>query len=191
MPALANETEQTKFFEHVTKGWRPNVIIFDTRTAIFQHDTNDSEQLLDVNRFLTRLRAEGFAVIIAHHAGKNDTQRGRTDNDDILDLVIQLRKREGWQPGQGLEFKLAFEKVRYGDRLAGLDAKWTNAGGWERLESQEDTEALNLFLKGKSATEVAKKLHIGKEKALRIRKAAEQAGQIFLVPKPGPKAQTE
>lgn len=133
MPALSDPKAQEEFFLQVTKGWRPDVIIFDTRTAIFKHDTNNAEQLLTANEFLTRPRAEGFAVILAHHAGKNNTTRGRTDNDDITDLIMQLNKRPGWQPGTGLEFLLAFEKVRYGNRLEGFEAKYKD-GTWQRLD---------------------------------------------------------
>lgn len=57
MPALVSAVEQQKFFAGL-KMWRPDVIVFDTRTAIFKHDTNNAEQLMSVNEFLMQLRAE-------------------------------------------------------------------------------------------------------------------------------------
>ncbi len=177
MPALALPAVQEEFVANL-KAWQPEVIIFDTRTAVFKHDTNDQGQLLAVNEFLISLRADGYAVILTHHAGKNGTQRGRTDNDDITDLIIQLKQRPGWTPGTGLEFSLAFEKVRYGDRLEGFDAKWSREDGWERVTTS-DNEVVNALLDGGSVNAVAKKFKIGNGKVAAIKKRAEENGQEF------------
>ena len=181
MPALAAPDAQEKFFQSVTKGWRPDVIVFDTRTAIFKHDTNDQGQLLTVNEFLIRLRSEGFAIILAHHAGKNGTQRGRTDNDDITDLILQLNQVKGWTPGDGLAFDLSFEKIRHGDKLQGFEAAFRD-GQWERVEEKVakenplTAEVLGLHLKGKSYGAIAAQLKISKSTAHTIIKAAKVSG---------------
>lgn len=171
MPALATEAAQTEFCQHLT-AWRPDVIIFDTRTAVFKHDTNEAGQLLAVNEFLMRLRAEGFAIILTHHAGKNGTQRGRTDNDDITDLIVKLKQRKGWVPGSGLEFTLAFEKVRYGDRLEGFDASWSPDGGWKELHDR-DAEAVNELMKGTGINKVAKQFEMSNRKVAELKKVAD------------------
>jgi hypothetical protein len=185
MPALANPAVQDEFISNL-KSWRPDIIIFDTRTAVFKHDTNDQAQLLAVNEFLIRLRAQGFAVVLTHHAGKNGTQRGRTDNDDITDLIIQLKQRPGWTPGSGLEFSLAFEKVRYGDHLEGFDAKWTKGAGWERL-TDSDNVIVDALLKGGSVNKVAREFKVGNSKVADIKRKAEANGIEFPENKPGPK----
>jgi hypothetical protein len=189
MPALADRGVQEQFVAAL-KGWRPNVIIFDTRTAIFQHDTNDAEQLMLVNQFLIRLRAEGYTVILTHHAGKNGSQRGRTDNDDPLDLIIQLNKRDGWTPGAGLEFSLAFEKVRYGDRLEGFDARYTTESGWERLEPSEN-RIVQALLEGTSINRVAKDLRVGVRRVMDAKALAEKNGTQFPELTPGRKAKRQ
>lgn len=171
MPGLAAEDAQKDFVAHLG-AWRPDVIIFDTRTAVFKHDTNDGGQLLAVNEFLMQLRAQGFAVILTHHAGKNGTQRGRTDNDDITDLIIKLKQRNGWTPGNGLEFTLAFEKVRYGDRLEGFDASWSPRDGWKELYDR-DAEAINELMKGTGINSVAKKFEMSNRKVAKLKEIAE------------------
>lgn len=188
MAALADPVEQDRFFKWVAGpgAWRPDVIIFDTRTAVFKHDTNNQEQLLAVNDFQIRLRAEGFVIIIAHHAGKNNTQRGRTDNDDITDLIMQLNKRPGWKPGMGLEFSLEFEKVRYADRHVGFDAKMVD-GQWQRL-GVADNEVVQLLLQGLGTKQVARTLKVGDGTVLEIKKRAEAAGTQFPVLKSGTKS---
>jgi hypothetical protein len=177
MAPLANPPEQDAFMTRLS-AWRPDVIVFDTKTAVFKHDTNDQPQLLAVNEFLMRLRAEGFAVIMTHHAGKNGTQRGRTDNDDITDLIVQLKARDGWTPGDGLEFALGFEKVRYGDRLEGFEAKWSASGGWERL-ALSDNAVVQALMEGKGIAKVAKEFGIGVAKVQKIRDQAKANGIEF------------
>jgi len=179
MHPLSDKNEQEKFLQRL-RSWRPDVIVFDTKTAVFKHDTNDQAQLLGVNEFMIRLRNEGFAVLITHHAGKNGTQRGRTDNDDITDLIIELKARDGWTPGDGCQFSLEFGKNRYGDRLEGFDAQWSKAAGWERLTDQ-DSKIVGLLLQGLSVNKVARELACGDKKVLRVKRTAEKQGTVFPV----------
>jgi hypothetical protein len=48
-----------------------------------------------------------------HHAGKSGAQRGISRNDDLLDVQIDLRMVEGWEPGENLMFELTYSKVRH------------------------------------------------------------------------------
>jgi hypothetical protein len=100
-PILSRPEDQEKFIRRV-EAFGPDVIVFDTLSSCFKMDTNDADQWTIVNDFLRRLRFMGHCVLLVHHAGKNNTQRGRTDGDDNLDVSIQLQPRQGWQPGDGL-----------------------------------------------------------------------------------------
>jgi hypothetical protein len=177
MAPLAGRDQQKEFLAQLN-AWTPDVIIFDTKTAIFKHDTNAQDQLLAVNEFLIRLRSLGRTVLTVHHAGKNGTQRGRTDNDDIADLIVKLSARRDWAPGMGLEFSLDFEKVRYGDKLEGFDAAWDPKEGWHRLENV-DKEIVGLLLKGDSINKVAKALGIGNERVSTAKRRAIANGVQF------------
>ena len=148
MPPLLDPSAQAEFHERVDT-LKPDIIIFDTRTALFRYDTNDTRETMAVNQFLIGLRKKGFAVILAHHAGKNGMQRGRTDNDDNLDLTIKLEKPKQ-SPTHRLEFKVLFEKNRHGDILENFHAIYT-AAGWERLEKADSPE-----MQEEQAREVAK-----------------------------------
>ena len=96
-PDLGSHTGY-KEFGRILMADKPRVIIFDTLTRLFKIDTNDAEQLLALNETLIDLRKHGFCVILIHHAGKNTTQRGRTDVDDNLDVSVKLDKPYG--PGR-------------------------------------------------------------------------------------------
>ncbi len=154
---------------------RPDVIIFDTRTAVFGYDTNDTSQTQSVNQFLTSLRRAGFAVIVTHHAGKNGTQRGRTDGDDPLDLIIKLSPREGWKPGDGLQFKLDYEKVRRGDRLESLEAQYVN-GTWANVKNDFYEKVLSRLYEGNGEATIADELKTSRAKVRGVKVLAIERG---------------
>ena len=122
-PVLSDPVQQAAFIKQI-EAFSPRVLIFDTLTRIFKFDTNDPDAWIVVNDFLLDLRFRGYCVILIHHAGKNGTQRGRTDGDDNLDMTVQLEPRYGWQPGDGLQFKWRYEKVRHGGHLPEFEAEY-------------------------------------------------------------------
>jgi hypothetical protein len=61
---------------------------------------------------LLRLRRQGIAVLLVHHAGVNGRQRGTSRREDALDTVIALRHPEDYIPIQGARFEVHFEKLR-------------------------------------------------------------------------------
>jgi hypothetical protein len=187
MPALADPAEQEKLIAALGT-WRPDVIVFDTRTAVFKHDTNNQEQLMVVNEFLMELRSRGFAVILMHHAGKNGTQRGRTDNDDPLDLSIQLNPIKNGETGC-VQFRMVFEKIRYGDRLEPFDAKWTPAQGWQR--DTQDAKIVGLLLQGKTYKQITAELGADSKKILAVKRIAEKNGTAFPKNKSGRKGESD
>ena len=182
IPAKLNTAAEFASFIEEVNYLKPDVIIFDTRTAVFGYDTNNSEQTQDVNDFLTTLRTAGYAVIITHHAGKNGTQRGRTDNDDQLDLIMKLDKRSGWKPGMGLEFSLEFEKVRHSDHLEGFSAKYA-MGTWVKDTHNVKDDVLTMLMEGKGRMTISEALGISEAKVRKLKIVLEEEGFKFPEPK--------
>ncbi len=169
------KTGQIHPLGHALKALKPKVVIFDTLTRCFKMDTNDTEQCLRVNDVLINLRQMGLCVIVVHHAGKNQTQRGRTDLDDNLDISIKLDKPYGWLPGDGLAFKWGYEKVRHGGYLQDFEASY-NGSEWSVCEDSRQAEVLELSRSGKSQRAIATALDMSQPTVNRILKRAEQAG---------------
>lgn len=160
-PKLSQVADQGRFIAEI-ESFAPDVIVFDTLSSVFRFDTNDAEAWDAANEFLTELRSKGYCVILIHHAGKNGSQRGRTDGDDRLDVAIKLEAPEGWEPGQGLAFDLSYEKVRHGAFLKPFSARFTE-GQWEIAGRTKDViaESIRTALnEGKSIREVAKEFGI-------------------------------
>jgi len=96
----------------------------------------------------------------------------------VIDLS-GIAELQGIRPsGDGLEFALGFEKVRYGDRLEGFEAKWSAAGGWERL-ALSDNAVVQALMEGKGIAKVAKEFGIGVAKVQKIRDQAKANGIEF------------
>jgi len=155
------------------------VIVFDTLSSIFRFDTNDTDNWANVNDFLRRLRFAGYCVLLVHHAGKNNTQRGRTDGDDHLDVAIQLEKRSGWAPGDGLQFEWRYEKVRHGAWLAGFEAGYDKTTKtWAVLEDDRTDKVLEMLAAGDSQTKIARALGCNQSTVSRIKEKADKLAKL-------------
>jgi putative DNA primase/helicase len=85
-----------------------------------------SEAWVPVQNWLLKLRRQGIAVLLVHHAGINGRQRGTSRREDTLDTVIALRRPEDYSPEQGARFEVHFEKLRNrvdGDGGVSFEAK--------------------------------------------------------------------
>lgn len=183
-PVLSVPAQQAAFIRQIEE-FGPRVLIFDTLTRCFKFDTNDPDAWLVVNDFLLDLRFRGYCVILIHHAGKNGTQRGRTDGDDNLDISVILSPRYGWQPGDGLEFKWTYEKVRHGGHLPDFEAEYHGAGQWQLVQDDRTADVIALANKSKSQRAIAQALDISQPTVNRILRKAHKQGLIDLNDKHG------
>ena len=104
-----------------------DLVIFDNLSTLC---TNGSESASDawvpMQNWLIKLRRQGIAVLLVHHAGTNGRQRGTSRREDALDTVIALRRPDDYSPEQGARFEVHFEKLRNrvdGDGAIPFEAK--------------------------------------------------------------------
>lgn len=89
------------------------LIIVDNLSALLRSGIeNEAESWREFQGWLLRMRAEGCAVLLIHHAGKSGSQRGTSKRLDALDLTIKLSKVDGHDGSVGAWFKVEFEKSR-------------------------------------------------------------------------------
>lgn len=88
---------------------------------------NDSDSVRPIQSWLLSLKRQGKSVLLVHHAGKGGlakgsevTSRGSSALEDTLDVVIQLRRPEGYSPDHGARFVVQLTKARH---LTGPDAR--------------------------------------------------------------------
>ena len=159
-----------------------DLVIFDNLSTLC---TNGSESASDawvpMQNWLLKLRRQGIAVLLVHHAGTNGRQRGTSRREDALDTVIALRRPEDYSPEQGARFEVHFEKLRNrvdGDaavpfeaKLEAISADETNGVRWLDCDLRPPVlkQAAQLFKDGLSVREVAVTLRVSKTEAGRLR----------------------
>lgn len=148
------------------------VIFLDSQATLMNGDSNKSEfqeQRMDV---LRALRWAGLCVIEMHHVGKTGLQRGISKNDDILDVQMYLKKPKEWEPEDGLEFEVAYEKIRHSAHLDSNYKVRLVDGIWSKLAADEVALVGEMVTKGKQMREIAKELKTSKSRVHRLYKKA-------------------
>lgn len=146
---------------------------------------NDAEDWLAVQTWALRHRRLGRSVIFVHHSGKTGRQRGTSKREDLLDVVIQLRRPADYEESQGAVFELHFEKSRFlsGDAVHPVEARLVDVDGRQQWETRNVAaathgEVVARHNLGLSVTDIANELGINKSVVVRHLDRAERDGQL-------------
>lgn len=148
---------------------------------------NEAESWLPVQGWALRQRAAGRAVLFIHHSGKSGEQRGASKREDILDLVIKLKRPVDYDPRQGAVFELIYEKARYlkGEDTSSFESRLTTnpVSGlqeWIYRDVALTTfdRVVNLAKEGLTQHEITTELQINKSNVSRHWKNAVEQGLI-------------
>ena len=150
--------------------------MLDNLSSLAGHRTGDSDPWPKLQPFLLRLRRR-TAVLVVHHTNKRGALRGSAQHEDVLDLVLALRRPRDYAPRQGAHFELHVEKARAvaGPALEPVEAKLRlDAAGqtrwaWWPLEEQDAHRVAALLRDGLNPNQIARELGISKSKAYRLR----------------------
>lgn len=163
-----------------------SVVIVDNLSAWARSGReNEAESWQPVADWILRLRRQGIAVILIHHAGKGGAQRGTSKREDLLDAVIGLSRPTDYDPSQGAVFVAEFTKAR---NLTGADAEslelqlggdenravWT----WRTVESSTYDRVIALTKEGLSPGEICAELDINKSTVSRHLRKARELGDV-------------
>lgn len=146
---------------------------------------NEAESWQPVADWILRLRRQGIAVILIHHAGKGGAQRGTSKREDLLDSVIGLSRPTDYDPSQGAVFVAEFTKAR---NLTGADAEslelqlggdetravWT----WRTVESSTYDRVVSMSKDGLSPGEICTELDVNKSTVSRHLRKARELGDV-------------
>jgi putative DNA primase/helicase len=126
------------------------------------------------------LRRIKTAVLIVHHANKRGGQRGTSRREDLVDLLMAIRRPADYRSSEGARFELHFEKTRqlYGAAIDPIEARlairidglaqWS----WTKAEAHEVDRVAALLRQGLNPNQIASELGISKSKAYRLRDQA-------------------
>lgn len=178
--------EGQRGFERCWGETPPELLVLDNLSSLVGLRGGDPDSWHTLQAWLLGLRRRGMAVLMVHHAGKDGTQRGTSRREDVLDLVLALRRPADYAPDQGARFELHFEKARglHGDAVAPFEARLVTDGNglarfqWGPLTATDFDRAVPLFQSGASVREAAAALSLSKSACHRLRVRAVEMGLV-------------
>ena len=148
---------------------------------------NEGESWMPVQGWALRHRAAGRSILFIHHSGKGGGQRGNSKKEDVLDVVMKLKRPIDYEPTQGACFEVEIEKGRHlmGEDAESFEARLTtnpNNGlqewTYESVTQSTFDRVVELANEGLSQTDIAKELEINKSNVNRHWKRGEVEGLI-------------
>jgi transposase-like protein len=89
------------------------LVVFDNLSSLIPSgEERETEDWAMVQEWFLKLRRCGYTTLFCHHAGKGGGQRGTSNREDVLNLVINLRRPSDYSPEDGLRAEVHFEKIR-------------------------------------------------------------------------------
>jgi hypothetical protein len=165
----------------------PELLVIDNLSSLVSNARdNDADGWSVMQSWLLRLRRLGVSVLLVHHAGKGGQQRGTSRREDVLDIVIALRRPSDYEPKDGARFEVHIEKARglfgavtdpFEARLQ-ADALGTPVWNWQPLCDAEFARAVQLFNDGVNAGDAAEELGVSRATGYRLRKRAIAQGLL-------------
>ncbi|CAN5390351.1 hypothetical protein BH11PSE11_BH11PSE11_12300 [soil metagenome] len=164
------------------------VIVVDNLSSLARSGGNENaaESVEMTSGWALRMRQQGRTVIFIHHSGKGGEQRGTSKREDILDVVVSLKRPPDYQPTEGAKFEVHFQKGRdlQGDDAEPFEAALlTDPDGrqtWaiSKLEDSTFDRVVALSNEGLSQSEIALELNINKSNVSRHVKKGRELGMI-------------
>jgi len=179
MPDLSTEDGQLAVDEYIEDDTA--LIIVDNLSSLCRSGKeNEADSWLSIATWALRQRASGRSVLFIHHSGKDLKQRGTSRREDILDVVISLRRPAVYSPTDGACFEVHFEKARhlYGESMNPIEAKLTTdeigLQSWVVRSVEESTfdRVVALAKDGLTQREIADELQVHKSSVSRHFKKA-------------------
>jgi hypothetical protein len=161
--------------QRLVASWNdPELLVLDNLACLSSLRTGDADRWHQLQRFLMVQRQQGRAVLIVHHDNKRGLQRGSSRHEDVLDLVMGLRRPRGWTPQGGASVEIHFEKARslQGAALAPIHARlerWEGGLAWRGTALDPALErAVALLRQGLGAPRIGELLGISRSAAYRL-----------------------
>lgn len=166
--------------DELVEAVNPKAVFIDNiSTFIRTGNENEGDSWAPVQEWAVQLRKRGVAVIFVHHANKEGKQRGSHKKEDVMDIVIQLKRPDDFIQGDDdTRIMIRYTKARH---LAASDAhdieatlkavdgtlQWT----WEAGDLSFQ-RAVALLRDGLSMAEIAEELGVSKSTVHRWKKKA-------------------
>jgi len=166
--------------DELVKTVNPKVVFIDNiSTFIRTGHENEGDSWSPVQEWAVQLRKNGVAVVFIHHANKEGKQRGSHKKEDVMDIVIQLKRPDDFLQGtDDTRMKIRYTKSRHMGAFDTQDIEATlkdTDGSLEWTWEAGDLDfqrAMDLLKDGLSMSEVGEELGVAKSTVSRWKKKA-------------------
>jgi hypothetical protein len=167
----------------------PELVVLDNLSSLAGFKSGDPDCWTELQRFLMAQRRAGRAMLVLHHANKTGGQRGTNRREDVLDLVMALRRPADWRSDEGARFEIHFDKARglRGEAIEPIEARLhTDPLGvarwdWRPLHQSNLDRLVALMNEGLNAAQAGRELGLTVGASYRLRNRAHALG---LLPRP-------
>ncbi|SFN32358.1 AAA domain-containing protein [Nitrosospira briensis] len=187
MPDLSTHDGQEAISE-VAERVNAELIVIDNLSCLVRGGgrENDAESWLSVSEWALLQRQAGRSILFIHHSGKNGQQRGTSKREDLLDVVISLRRPADYDPAAGACFEIHYEKARHlsGNDVDPIEAQLTvdshgmSTWAWRPVADSTFDRVVTLANDGLSQSEIAIELELNRSTVLRAWRKADDAGLL-------------
>lgn len=166
--------------DELVKSVKPKVVFIDNiSTFIRTGNENEGDSWAPVQAWAVQLRKQGIAVVFVHHANKEGKQRGSHKKEDVMDVVIQLKRPDDYLQGtDDTRMVIKYTKARHIEAKDAHDIEATLQTVDGQLQwTWEDGDlsfqrAVDLLKDGMSMAEIAEEFSVSKSTVHRWKKKA-------------------
>ncbi len=172
--------------QRLMEAWgHPDLVVLDNLSSLAGF-AGDPDRWQDLQRFLMLQRRFGRAMLMVHHANKKGLQRGTNRREDVLDIVMAMRRPANYTPREGARFEIHFDKARglHGDAVEAIEARLeTDMAGvarwqWRPVQATVLLRAAALLNEGLSPVQAASQLGMSRASGYRLRERARAKGML-------------
>ncbi len=183
LPSLATPSGQAALDPYLDG---VELLLLDNRsTLIGSAGESDGDDWYPVQEWLLTLRRRGITVVMAEHTGRNGLPRGTSRREDILDVVLLLRRPADYRAEEGARVDLRWTKARglTDSVVTPCEARLLVEDGraeWivREVAGRDFEQAVEMYAEGASPADVAADLGVSRATAYRWRGQARREGRI-------------
>jgi putative DNA primase/helicase len=162
-------------------GWRrPELVVLDDLAGLTDpHGL--AERRNHLQHFLLLQRRLERAVLLVHDVSREDQPTGSTPYEDVLDVVLALRRPVDWQAQDGARVEIHVEKARGldGEMFAPIEAELRDGRWrWHYARPPQFTRGVALLESGLGAEQMGRVLGISRASAFRLQRQARELGLV-------------
>ncbi len=172
---------------HMVERVNPHVIFIDNiSTFIRTGSENEGDSWSPVQEWAVQMRKQGRAVIFVHHANKEGKQRGSHKKEDVMDVVIQLKRPDDYIQGtDATRMLIRYTKARHlgADDTQDIEATLETSEGnlsWSYKAGDITFERVASLLKDgdMSMSEIADEFGVSKSTIHRWKQKAKEQNKL-------------